>query len=197
MTAFPSPIKPRSFLKRFPVSSGVLTHHDSAPIEHGLLRMMWKISEHSFRVQLVWLVFLVLLADTTFAGQSGLTPPRVIEVFTSAKLPIVKPAGGNLQGSEITVYEIDGIQSVEHNLSLNLPVEPQQSKAIALQRIQALDDQARARMQHSAIGLAKAMQYGVDRYPAVVFDGQAVVYGTTDLQAARVHYQAWRTEVKP
>ena len=158
---------------------------------------MWKISEHSFRVQLVWLVFLVLFAHTTFAGPSGLTPPRLIEVFTSAKYPIAKPAGSNLQGSEITVYEIDGIQSVEHNLSLNLPVEPQQSKQIALQRIQALDDQARARMQHSAIGLAKAMQYGVDRYPAVVFDGQAVVYGTTDLQAARVHYQAWRTEVKP
>ena len=158
--------------------------------------MIWKISKHSIRVQFVWLVFLVLLADTTFAGQSGLTPPRVIEVFTSAKLPIVKPAGSNLQGSEITVYEIDGIQSVEHNLSLNLPVEPQQSKAIALQRIQVLDNQARAHMQRSAIGLARAMQYGLDRYPAIVFDGQAVVYGVTDLKAALAQYQVWRTGEK-
>jgi integrating conjugative element protein (TIGR03757 family) len=159
--------------------------------------MIWKVSKHSFRVQFVWLVFLVLFADTTCAGQSGLTPPRVTEVFTSAKCPIAKPAGSNLQGSEITVYEIDGIQSVEHDLSLNLPVEPQQSKHIALQRIQAMDDQTRARMQRSSIGLAKAMQYGINRYPAIVFDGQAVVYGMTDLNAARAHYQTWRTAVKP
>ena len=192
----PCQIKPRSFLNRFPVSSGVLTHHDSAPIELGLFRMIWKVSKHSFRVQLVWLVFLVFLADTTFAGQSGLTPPCVIEVFTSAKLPIVKPAGSNLQGSEITVYEIDGIQSVERDLSLNLPVEPQQSKQISSQRIQNLDEQTRSRMQASATALTRAMQYGVNRYPAIVFDGQAVVYGVTDLEAAFAHYQMWRSGVK-
>ena len=28
------------------------------------------------------------------------------------------------------------------------------------------------------------MQYGIDRYPAVVFDGEAVVYGVTDLTVA-------------
>ena len=52
-------------------------------------------------------------------------------------------------------------------------------------------------MQASATALAKAMQYGVDRYPAIVFDGQAVVYGVTDLKAALVHYQMWRTGAKP
>jgi integrating conjugative element protein (TIGR03757 family) len=52
-------------------------------------------------------------------------------------------------------------------------------------------------MQRSSIGLAKAMQYGINRYPAIVFDGQAVVYGVTDLNAARAHYQTWRTAVKP
>ena len=141
-----------------------------------------------------------MLADTTFAGQSGLTPPRLIEVFTSTKYPIVetdaKRSSSNLRGTEITVYEIDCIQFVERELSLNLPVELQQSKQVALQRIQALDNQARAGMKRSAIGLAMAMQYGINRIPAIAFDGQAVVYGVTDLEAAFAHYQTWRSGVK-
>ena len=163
--------------------------------------MIWKVSKKSFRVQFVWLGALVLFAGTTFADPHGLNPPRVIEVFTSAQYPIVKinatGSGSHLQKSEITVYEIDGIQSVERDLSLNLPVEPQQSKQIALQRIQNLDEQTRSRMQASATALAKAMQYGIDRYPAIVFDGQAVVYGVTDLQVALAHHESWQTELRP
>jgi integrating conjugative element protein (TIGR03757 family) len=163
--------------------------------------MIWKVSKYRCRVQCVWLVSLVLFAGTTFADQHGLNPPRVIEVFTSAKYPIVetdaKRAGSHLQGLETTIYEIDGIQSVERDLSLNLPVEPQQSKQIALQRIQSLDKQTRSRMQSAATALAKAMQYGVDRYPAVVFDGEAVVYGVTDLTVALEQYRAWQAGRQP
>ena len=52
-------------------------------------------------------------------------------------------------------------------------------------------------MQRAAMGLAKAVQYGVDRYPAIVFDGQMVVYGVTDLEAALQYYRAWRTGRQP
>ena len=160
-----------------------------------------KVSKHRFCVQFVWLVSLVLFADTTFADPRGLNPTRVIEVFTSAQYPIVetgaKGSGSHLQGPEVTVYEIEGIQSVERDLSLNLPVEPQLSKQIALQRIQNLDEETRSRMQSAATALARAMQYGVDRFPAIVFDGQAVVYGVIDLQVALVHYESWRTGLKP
>ena len=38
------------------------------------------------------------------------------------------------------------------------------------------------------------MQYGIDRYPAIVFDGQAVVYGLTDIYAAYQLYQRWQAE---
>jgi len=44
----------------------------------------------------------------------------------------------------------------------------------------------------AAIGLAKAMQYGVDRYPAIVVNGTAVVYGVTDLVDAAARYETWR-----
>ena len=163
--------------------------------------MNLKVSKHSCRVQYVWLVSLVLFAGTTFANQREPNSPHLIEVFTSAQYPIfetdTKGSGSDLQRPEITLYEIDGIQSVERDLSLNLPVEPQPSKQIALQRIQNLDEQTRSRMQASATALAKAMQYGIDRFPAIVFDGQAVVYGVTDLQVALAHHESWRTELRP
>ena len=47
---------------------------------------------------------------------------------------------------------------------------------------------------NAAIGLAKAVQYGIDRYPAIVFDGRVVVYGVTDLVEALDRYKAWRWE---
>ena len=43
----------------------------------------------------------------------------------------------------------------------------------------------------AALGLAKAVQYGVDHYPAIVFNGTAVVYGVTDLVEAVQRYDTW------
>ena len=163
--------------------------------------MILKVSKHSCRAQFVWLVSLVLFAGTAFADPRGPNPPHLIEVFTSAQYPVVetdaKGSGSHLQGPVITDYEIDGIQFVGRDLSLNLPVVPQPSTQIAMQRIQSLDEQTRSRMQASATALAKAMQYGINRYPAIVFDGQAVVYGVTDLQVALAHHESWRTELRP
>ena len=166
--------------------------------------MIHKVSKRSGHVPLVWLVSLVslaLFADTTFADQHGPNPPHVIEVFKSYKHPMIdtdaKGSGSNWRMPKITVYEIDGVQFVERELSLNLPAEPQQAKQIALRRIQSLDEQARSRMQSAATALAKAMQYGVNRYPAVVFDGEAVVYGVTELTVALERYRAWKTGRRP
>ena len=159
------------------------------------------MSKRSCRGPCVWLVSLVLLADTACADPRGPNTPPVIEVFTSAERPLIKTdandSGGASQGLAITVYEIDGIQSVERELSLDLPVEPQQSRQIVMQRIQNLDAPTRARMHSAATGLAKALQYGVERYPAVVFDGEAVVYGLTDLNIALEQYQIWKTGRQP
>ncbi len=47
-------------------------------------------------------------------------------------------------------------------------------------------------MKNAALGLAKAKQYGLDRYPAIVFDGRAVVYGVRDLGEALARYRQWR-----
>ncbi len=66
-----------------------------------------------------------------------------------------------------------------------------------MRRTQQLDEQTMAAVKNAAVGLSKAMQYGVDRYPAIVFDGEVVVYGLTDLSSALEYYRTWRAGARP
>ena len=147
-------------------------------------------------------LFLVILAgNVAQAAEVAAATPQVIEVFTSTDLPItgeivINPAPGR-PSFDLKIYNLDGIQRIEAKLSKDLTADPEQSKRIVLQRIQQLGATDRAQMQRAAMGLAKAVQYGVDRYPAIVFDGQVVVYGLTDVEAALQHYRAWQTGDRP
>ncbi|MEW8025285.1 MAG: TIGR03757 family integrating conjugative element protein [Candidatus Thiodiazotropha sp.] len=173
--------------------------HDSPSLYDGLLVYMTKNS-HSIRFVVPVRTVLALFAGVIQASQPVEVHPRLVEVFTTTDTPIAGEAGINRQSlrgeNEFHVYELDGIRRTEVKLSEGLPADPEQSKRVAQQRFQQLRQEDRTRMQHAAMGLAKAMQYGVDRYPAIVFDGQAVVYGVTDVQTAHTHYRAWRREGK-
>ena len=185
-------------MNRFSVSKRLFARHDSPHIDTELTTMIRKASKHRPRVPLVCLVSVLLYSGVTLADQHQQNQPHVIEAFTSVKYPIVdaRSIGNKSRGPDTTVYEIDGIESIERDLSIDMPADPEKSKRIALRRIQHMDDQTKTKMQMAAQGLAKAMQYGVDRYPAIVFDGQAVVYGVTDVQTAIAHYRTWRREGK-
>ncbi len=124
-----------------------------------------------------------------------------LEVFTTTDREVVgqcvTKTNDQTEDIDLQVYHLNVIQLVEVELSSNLPTDPKQSKQITLQRIQQLDEQVTSAIQSTALGLAKAAQYGIDRYPAIVFDGQVVVYGITDLEAALQHYRAWQTGSQP
>lgn len=130
------------------------------------------------------------------AGQLVEAHPRIVEVFTTTESPVMGETVVNrlvVQGeTEFHVYELDGIQSIEAKLSEGLTADPEQSKRVVLQRFQQLREEDRARMQRAAMGLAKAMQYGIDHYPAIVFDGEVAIYGVTDIGEALHRYQQWR-----
>ena len=99
---------------------------------------------------------------------------------------------GQAVNIELQVYRIDGIQQLEAALSRHLSSDPAVAKRVALDRIQQLDNQSTTRLRNAAIGLTKALQYGIDRYPAIVFDRQCVVYGVTDLGQALQRYHLWQ-----
>lgn len=152
-------------------------------------------------ISVMSLVSMVLAGNIANAKQDDKSLRLFIEVFIANDYPVAgKETLSSARGDrelELHLYEIDGIQRIELKLSENLPSDLQQSKQVVLQRIQRLSKQSHRHMQRSAMGMTRAIQYGIDRYPAIVFDGQAVVYGVSDLTAALDHYRKWRAEMQP
>ena len=98
----------------------------------------------------------------------------------------------------ITVYYIDRIDRLQQELSKDLPVNPEAAKQTALHRFQRMDNKLSHELANASNGLVQAMHYGIDRYPAIVFDGNAVVYGITDVRAATQRYRQWQAgEARP
>lgn len=144
---------------------------------------------------------MILFSVNILGNQTAADPIKRVEVFTSTERPIVQiqeqDLGRKLVRIDVHAYPIDGMQLLEDALSFDLPTDPQRSKQVALQRLQEIDEEAKSKLQLAAIGLTRAMQYGIDRYPAVVFNGEAVVYGVTDVAVALEHYQAWQSRKRP
>lgn len=138
------------------------------------------------------LVALTLFGPLLFSGVLQAGERLSLEVFTAAEFPVSGQDDRRMQGATVTVYAIDGLEQFDLALSQNLPTDADAAKAEALRRIGELDDARMAPAKDAAIGLAKAVQYGVDRYPAIVVNGTAVLYGVTDLGEAVARYEAWR-----
>lgn len=102
----------------------------------------------------------------------------------------MNPVANGVDG--ITVYYIDRIDRLQKELSKDLPANPEAAKQAALHRFQRMDNKLSHELENAANGLVQAMQYGIDRYPAIVFDGNAVVYGITDVRAATQRYRQWQ-----
>lgn len=117
-----------------------------------------------------------------------------IEVFTTSDHLVTDADQERLRAAVVTIYAVDGLGRFQSKLSEGLPDDLEAAKVAALHRVQQLDDTRMALAKNAAIGLVRAVQYGIDRYPAIVFDGRVVVYGVTDLVAALDRYDAWQQE---
>ncbi len=130
--------------------------------------------------------------DIAWAASESSEPIRV-EVFTAQDLPIKPLRRGGAASAKITteVYEIDGIARLEAIVSEQLPTEANAARRVALKRLSQAAALRIEEVQQAAIGLVRAAEYGIDRFPAMVFDGQAVVYGVTDIGEALHRYRHW------
>ena len=135
---------------------------------------------------------LALFGPSLLSGPVQAAQPLNIEVFTTAEFPVSGEDDRRLDGATVAIYVVDGLEQFESALSQDLPADAEAAKAEALRRIGELNDARVAPAKKSALGLAKASQYGFDRYPAIVFDSTAVVYGVTDLVDAVARYDVWR-----
>jgi len=131
-------------------------------------------------------IIAVVLTGTLCAPAWANEAAPAIEVFTDSKFQVVSVS------ENTTVYVMDHIDQLQQTLSKNLPSEPDKAKRVVLARFQQMDAQLSGELENAAKGLVQAMQYNIDRYPAIVFDGVAVVYGVTDVEAATQLYRRWQ-----
>lgn len=142
------------------------------------------------------LVLILFLVAPAHAEDLSLRLPDSVDVFTTEMLPIesVDEVVDSHPGLAIRVHLLDAIERLEDQLSRGLSTHPEQAKRQALERLRRLPTENRAQLESTARGLALAMELGIDRYPAVVFNRQLVVYGVTDLSRAISHYRTWQSK---
>jgi integrating conjugative element protein (TIGR03757 family) len=136
------------------------------------------------------------LGDIVWAASETSEPVRV-EIFTGHNLPIQPAPRGDVASAPlmIEVYALDGIERFEAILSERLPTDPNAARRMALKRVRQVDAVRIEEAQRAAVGLVRVAEYGVDRYPAIVFNGHAVVYGVTEIGEALRHYRMWQGRV--
>jgi integrating conjugative element protein (TIGR03757 family) len=128
------------------------------------------------------------VAAAALAADTAVSERLRLQVFTSAAHP---PVGLEALAGVATVelYPVDAVARLEETLSAGLPNDPEQAEALALERLQALEQATLKRLNAGASGLALARQHGLDRFPAVVIDGHAIVYGLMDLRQVVALYR--------
>lgn len=102
-----------------------------------------------------------------------------VEVFTIAGEPVTNVP------PKAAVVELDAPARLDARLSQGLPDDPDRAKQVLQSRMGGPDWQATLqRYNRVYTGLARAWMLGVEKVPAVVVDGQYVVYGEHDVAAA-------------
>ncbi len=123
----------------------------------------------------IFIIVMSLISLVAFAKDSS---EPVIEVFVNSNWVV----SGETKATSI--YVIDQIDVLKKTLSSELPRDPEKAKQVVLARFQTMDATLSQQLENAAIGLTKAHQYEINRYPAIVFDGKTVIYGITDLVVA-------------
>ncbi len=87
---------------------------------------------------------------------------------------------------------MDAVDRIEQRLGKDLPADEDKALALMKQRIAGVgQSQLNQELREAYQALILSMKYGLDRYPAVIFDQQVIVYGVTDLHAATEQYRQW------
>ena len=135
---------------------------------------------------------LITCAITGFASYADeVAVPHSTVVITSDQFPL----------SGVTVphqlFNLDAVDRIEQRLGKNLPADEDKALALMKQRIAGVgQSQLNKELREAYQALILSMQYGLDRYPAVIFDQQVIVYGVTDLYAATKRYRHWLKETQ-
>ena len=116
-----------------------------------------------------------------------------VEVITGNGFPVIKAEVLAAQGITVEIYDLDAPARLEAELSAGLSADPKQAEIDARAYLALLGEAGlRERVERAYRVQLRARELGLDRYPAVIFDGNVIIYGLTDLLDAMNRYRRWR-----
>ncbi len=96
-------------------------------------------------------------------------------------------------GPGVTVVELDAPDRAQATIFGELSADPTLAEQRARAMIASPDfRQRQLQLADAYAGVTRAWSVGLEKYPAVVFDDQFVVYGTTDVNEATRQLTAWK-----
>ncbi|MGH8567656.1 MAG: TIGR03757 family integrating conjugative element protein [Gammaproteobacteria bacterium] len=125
--------------------------------------------------------FLVASTGAALAADTGR-----IEVFTTVGTPIA-----GVSAPTVRIYTLDSPALIEAEIDSGLPRDPGAAHRYAQRALKGQWREASERLTQAYRGLLGS-QYGLEKLPAIVFDGRAVVYGITALDQALGDYGRWK-----
>ncbi len=118
-----------------------------------------------------------------------------LEVITDQPDHIRSVSQLRQQGITVTIHDLTAAERMEQQLAQGLTGTSEQARAQLNRRFQQMGRKTvEAQLKQAFQAVIQAVQYQVDRHPAIIINqGEAVIYGVTDLGEALRRYRQWRT----
>jgi len=125
-------------------------------------------------------LFLVLLLISSVSNANGL----IVEAFYDRETRLINVHLAE-RVSSLKTYDLSAPDQFKKKLSKGLSSDPTIAQRQAKERIEALGGELQSHLITAYEGSLKAMQYKINKLPAVVFNnGQQVIYGESDVNKA-------------
>ena len=134
-------------------------------------------------------MFKTALIAICFISTTAQANQLVVEAFYDKNTRIINVDMAERVAS-VTTYDLSAPEKFEDALSEGLSSDPTIAQKQAKLRIEQRGNEIQQQLQTAYEGSLKAMQYNIDKLPAVVFNGgQHVIYGVNDVNKAIALYK--------
>lgn len=151
---------------------------------------------HSFNIKIILLAAASIVCDLVNA--QPYLPSSIIVTKDSrtelARSPEVERLL-KLHEIELGIHDMDAVDRFESGVNQLLPGDESKARQVLEEYINRTGRDA---FEQEAIrayqGIMAVVRYELEKYPAIVFDGESVIYGVMDLDEALNRYDAWKAK---
>ncbi|MGS2722125.1 TIGR03757 family integrating conjugative element protein [Porticoccus sp. GXU_MW_L64] len=119
--------------------------------------------------------------------------PLELKVITSDNYPVTGNTALSGSKADIAIYNLDNVDRLTESLGQNLPNTAAKSHAQLQKRIELMGQSTlEAQFRDAHQGLVTLITNRINRFPAIIVNDRAVIYGVTHIPEAIAIYRQWK-----